>query len=83
MLIRRCKTGDRLAIALDATLDPARPVGELLAAGGIEIIITHVGAISVKLAIQAPAHFRITGSPSTTEPDDPAGGTSGERTTPV
>ncbi|MHB1566650.1 MAG: hypothetical protein ACYCXG_08045 [Acidiferrobacter sp.] len=83
MLIRRCKTGDRLAIALDATLDPARPVGELLAAGGIEIIITHIGAISVKLAIQAPAHFRIAGPPSTPDPDDPASGASGDRAAPV
>lgn len=66
MLMQRCKAGDRLTITLDTALNPASLAGDLLAAGGIDIVITHVSTTSITLAIQAPAHFRIARQPAIT-----------------
>ena len=53
MLVLKRKPGERIRIELDPALDPATPVSELFSGSGIEIVVTHVNALCVKLGIQA------------------------------
>ena len=68
MLVLKRKTGERIRIELDPTLDPATPVSELFNGSGIEIVVTHVSALCVKLGIQADARLVILRDELTSEP---------------
>jgi len=59
MLVLKRKTGERIRIELDPTLDPATPVSELFSGSGIEIVVTHVSTLCVKLGIRADARLLI------------------------
>ncbi|BAU49474.1 hypothetical protein SVA_2926 [Sulfurifustis variabilis] len=55
MLILTRKRGQRVRIEPAAALDPRTPVGELFAAGPIELLVTRVSGGRVRLGIVAPA----------------------------
>jgi hypothetical protein len=59
VLILTRKPGQRIRIEPAAGLDPGTTVGELLAAGPIEIVVTRVTGHRVRLGITAPAGFVI------------------------
>lgn len=59
MLMLKRKEGERIRIELDPTVDPATPVGDLFAGGGIEIVVTQISVAHVKLGIDADARLLI------------------------
>lgn len=59
MLILKRKAGERIRIELDPQLDPATPIGELFRDRAIEILVTQIDAVCVKLGIDADARLLI------------------------
>lgn len=55
MLILTRKSGQRIRIEPAPALDPGTPIGELFAAGPIEVIVTRVAGHRVRLGLVAPA----------------------------
>lgn len=53
MLILTRKTGERVRIELHPGVDPATPAGELFKHGPIEVTVTRINALQVRLGIEA------------------------------
>ena len=53
MLILKRRVGERIRIELDPRVDRATPAGELFEGKGIEIVVTAVHGLHVKLGIDA------------------------------
>lgn len=59
MLVLARNPGETIRIDLMEGVDPRTPVGELFAAGAIEVTIAGVKGMQVKIGIQAERRFRI------------------------
>jgi len=59
VLVLKRKAGERIRIDLDPGLDPATPIGELFRDRAIEIVVSQVNAVYVKLGIDADPRLRI------------------------
>ena len=59
MLIITRKAGQAIRIELAPDVDPATPVGEVLAEGAIEIIVAQVRGSYVRLGVSAPLALAI------------------------
>ncbi len=59
MLVLTRKPGQSIMIEPDATLDLRTPIGELFRAGPIEVVVTHVNHLQVKVGIHAHPRLQI------------------------
>lgn len=59
MLVLARKRGETIRIDLMEGVDPQTPVGELFAAGAIEVTIASIKGTQVKIGIQAEQRFRV------------------------
>lgn len=59
MLVLARKSGETIRIDLMEGVDPHTPVGELFAAGAIEVTIASIKGTQVKIGIQAEQRFRV------------------------
>ena len=71
MLVLTRKSGQRLTINLQGSLDPATPIGELFRAGPIEVIVGRIDGDKVRIGINAHQDLLITrGKRGMTETED-------------
>lgn len=59
MLVLKRKSGERIRIEPDPCLSPATPIGELFRDGAIEIVVSDVNAMYVKIGIDADPRLLI------------------------
>lgn len=59
MLVLKRKSGERIRIEPDPRLSPATPIGELFRDGAIEIVVSDVNAMYVKIGIDADPRLLI------------------------
>lgn len=59
MLVLARKSGEMIRIDLMEGVDPRTPLGDLFAAGSIEITIASIKGTQVKIGIQAEQRFRV------------------------
>lgn len=59
MLVLTRKPGQKIRVMPAAALDPHLTVAELFAKGPIEIVVTHVQGLQVKLGVHAPRELLV------------------------